>query len=226
MGLVDKCVFEERGAHGCSNSDYDFAITTCCERVGVVDEELSDFYWSSDTPSRSIGICAESACPFCDASNWSYRLIDDLSHVPEHWRWAGEGQPRPGRRIIRPLAEHVAELLAFCQRVAAPIPPFEGMLFLNTVDPRVRYQNGWISELAALSAIAEFGPVFDRLLVAGYAWLNLSSYGIFRDKLIIGLELPAAPVGVPPGLTCVNYSGPTRQPDGSVSWDFQLTLSD
>jgi hypothetical protein len=31
VGLVDKFIFEKRGAHGCSNSDYAFEVTTCCE---------------------------------------------------------------------------------------------------------------------------------------------------------------------------------------------------
>src|SRR6478735_5175705 len=159
MGLVDKLVFEDRGAHGCSNSDYDFAITTCCEKVGVVDEELGDFYWSSDSPSQSTSLHADSACPFCGAVDWSYRRLDELEHVPEHWRWACDGQPRPGRRIVRPLAVHIAELLEFCRRVAAPIPPFDDTLFLNTADPRVRYDGGWIIRPAALQTVADFRPV-------------------------------------------------------------------
>src|SRR5687768_8414183 len=95
MGLVDKFAIEKRGAHGCSNSDcapaaaaYDFAMTTCCERVGVIDDELSELYWSSETPSRSISLLQEPPCPFCDASAWTLRHINSLDHVPEHWRWA------------------------------------------------------------------------------------------------------------------------------------------
>lgn len=197
MGLVDKTVFEDRGARGCSDSDYDFAITTCCERVGVVDEELCEFYWSSDTPSRSITLLPGTDCPFCGASNWSYRKIDDLNHVPEHWRWACDGRTRPGRRIVRPLADHVAELLEFCRRTAHPVPEFDAILFLNTADPRVRYDAGWIAESGALQSVADLTPAFDRLLVAGYSWLNLSAYGLFRGNLVIGLELPPEQTGCP-----------------------------
>jgi len=225
MGLVDKVAFEERGAHGCSDSDYDFAITTCCERVGIVDEELSDFYWSSDTPSRSISTLADSTCPFCSASDWDYRRIDDLDHVPEHWRWACGGRARPGRRMVRPLAEHVAELLEFCRRVAHPIPAFDAILCLDTSDTRVRYQGGWIADASALQTVAAFGPVFDRLLVAGYSWINLSAYGIFRGNLVIGIELPSERAGVSPGLTSVNYSGPKRDADGATTWELDITLS-
>lgn len=219
MGLVDKFVFEDRGARGCSDSDYEFAITTCCERVGVVDEELGDFYWSSDTPSRSITILEGSNCPFCDASTWKYRHIEDLVHVPEHWRWACEGRPRPGRRIVRSLAEHVAELLEFCRRVASPIPAFDAVLFLDKTDPRSRDEEAPIAEPGTLQAAADFRPIFDRLLVSGYSSLSLSAYGIFRGNMIVVVEPSAEQGAVPPGLTTVNYSGPARRRDGTPNWE-------
>lgn len=226
MGLVDKFVFESRGAHGCSNSDYGFVMTTCCEKVGVVDEELGQFYWSADTPSRSVTTLGESVCPFCDASKWGYRRLNDFDQVPEHWRWACDGRPRPGSRIVRALDDYVAELLEFCRGSATPVPPFGAIVFLNTHDPRVRYEEGWIAEVGALHAVADFRPVFDRMLVAGYAWLNLSAFGIFRGNLVIGVELPREPTGVPPGRTSVNYSGPARSVTATATWDFALTLTE
>jgi hypothetical protein len=226
MGLVDKLVFESRGAHGCSDSDYTFALTTCCERVGVVDDELGDFYWSSDTPSRSISLGDESACPFCGASGWSFHHIDELEHVPEPWRWACDDQPRPGRRRLLSLAEHTRELLAFCRRVASPIPTFDATLFLNTADERVRYEGGFVVPREALVSAAAFAPHFDRLLVAGYAWVNLSAYGIFAGDLIVGVEVPREAIGVPVGLTSVNYSGPSLSAAGAPRWHLDLTVAD
>lgn len=225
MGLVDKCVFEGRGARGSSDSAYDFSLTNCCEKVGIVDEELGDFYWSSDTPSRSVTILGDSTCPFCDASGWSYRRIEDIAHVPEHWRWACDGLPRPGRRIVRPLTDHVAELLEFCHRVADPVPSFDAVLILNTADLRVRDDGGWIVEVDALQTVADFSPSFDRLLVAGFSWINFSAYGIFQGKLILGVELPHEQGAVPAGLTSVNYSGPPRKPDGTASWELNLKVT-
>src|SRR4051812_21022417 len=99
MGLVDNVVFEARGAHGCSNSDYDFALTTCCERVGVVDHELDELYWDFETPTHSVSLSQSPDCPFCGSVGWSLRPIEDMAHVPEHWRWACDGQARAGRRI-------------------------------------------------------------------------------------------------------------------------------
>jgi hypothetical protein len=225
MGLVDKFVFESRGAHGCSNSDYTFAITTCCERVGVIDDELDDFYWSFETPSKSISLLNDSPCPFCDASDWNPRRLDRLDQVPEHWRWACDNQPRPGSRRVLPLAEHIRELVAFCRRVASPLPVWDEVLVLDTSDRRVRYDRGWIIASDVLITVAEFAPRFETLLLAGYSWVNLSAYGIFENDLVVGVELPRESVGVPAGLTPVNYSGPPRGTEGAPSWGLNLTIT-
>lgn len=219
-------MFESRGAHGCSNSDYTFALTTCCERVGVVDDELSDFYWSSDTPSSSLSLFDEPSCPFCGASTWSYHPIEDLEHVPEHWRWACDDQPRPGRRRVLSLAEHTRELLAFCRRVAAPVPTFDKTLFSIVTDERVRCAGACVVPRGALITAAEFAPRFDGLLVAGYAWINLSARGLFAGDLIVAVELPREPAGVAAGLTSVNYSGPPLDAAGVPRWDLEPLLAE
>lgn len=224
MGLIDKFIFEKRGASGCSNSVYTFAMTTCCERVGVIDDGLSDFYWCAETPSRSIRLLDESTCPFCDASDWNLRHIDNIDHVPEHWRWACDNLPRPGSRRLLPLAEHIRELLALCRRVASPIPTWNATLLLNTADARVRYDRGWVVASDALVTVAEFTPHFEKLLLSGYSWINLSAYGIFRNDLIVGVESPCEALGVAAGLTSVNYSGPSFNVDGTPSWDLNLVI--
>lgn len=225
MGLVDKIVFENRGAHGSCDSDYAFALTTCCERVGVVDDELGDFYWSAETPSKSISLLDGAPCPFCDASGWELRTIDSLAQVPEHWRWACDSWPRPGSRRVLPLADHLRELFAFCERVASPLPVWNAVSLLDTKDPGVHYDRGWVVEQRALATVAQFSSRWDALLVAGYSWVNLSAYGIFRNVLIVGVEFPSERVGVPPGLTSVNYSGPARDAAGSPIWTLNVTVA-
>jgi len=88
MGLIDKFTFEKRGARGCSNSDYTFAVTTCCELVGVVDDELHDFYWSPEDLSRVISVFQDSVCPACRRSDWAFNHVSTIDELPEHWRWA------------------------------------------------------------------------------------------------------------------------------------------
>lgn len=226
MGLVDKVTFEASGAHGCSNSDYDFVITTCCERVGVVDEELHDFYFDCEKPSLSLSLALGADCPFCESGIWDYRVLDQLEHVPAHWRWACDGQPRAGRRRIRPLHEHVEELVAFCERVAGPVPRYSTVRFLDTSDPSVRYDGAWRLPKSALLSTVEFARTFEQLLLAGYSWINLSAYGVSEGKLVVGVERPAVATGVAKGLTSVNYSGPSQHGDGSPRWALELTLFD
>ncbi len=224
MSLVDKLTFESRGARGCSDSNYAFGMTTCCERVGIVDHELDEFYWSSDTPSSSLSLLEGAACPFCGASRWDLHDIVHLDQVPEHWRWACTSEPRPGSRRVRPLSEHVRELLAFCERVAGPVPPFDTTLFLEMNGTAARIDAGWRVARDALFTTTEFAPRFDRLLLAGYAWVNLSAYGIWQEALVIGVERPREATGVPAGLTSVNYSGPPHTPEASARWSLNLDV--
>lgn len=216
MSLIDKAIFEGRGARGSSDSDYAFAMTTCCERVGVVDCELDEFYWNPDTPSTSISFLDHPACPYCGASRFGLYPIDRLEQVPEHWRWACADAPRPGSRRVRPLAEHVRELLAVCERRAGPLPAYGKMLFFETLEGA----GAGLAQLTrdALLTAPEFAPRFDRLLVSGYAWVNLCACGIWEDALIVRVERPRDPTGVAVGLTQVSYTGPLRGPDGSHQW--------
>jgi hypothetical protein len=201
-------------------------MTTCCERVGVIDDELQDFYWNADTPSQLVSLLDDAGCPFCGASPWARHRIEDVSQVPELWRWACKDRPRPGSRRIRPLAEHVEELLQFCRRVAGPIPPFNTKLFLNTSDPRARFDGRWVVERGGLQTASEFAPRFNELLMAGYACVSLSAHGVFGDALIVGVELPREATGVPVGLTSVNYAGPAQSSSGTPNWEFCLCIVD
>lgn len=52
MGNIDKETFEQRGARGCSDSDYDLCKTSCCGAWCVADDELGDLHLSGDDPTR------------------------------------------------------------------------------------------------------------------------------------------------------------------------------
>lgn len=137
--------------------------------------------------------------------------------------------PAVGDPALSTLDSHVERLLAFCVRVGAPPPPWRACLVLETRHPRVKYQSGpvhgWALPAEALCPVSRFEERFRSLLTAGYSWINLSAYGLFRGDLIIGVELPNEPGGVPPGRTSVNYSGPALDPTGKPSWALHLWLT-
>ena len=93
MGLVDKFTFEKQGARGCSDSDYTFAVSTCCGFVGVVDDELHDFYWDPQDLGHVLSVFQDAVCPACRRSEWDFNHIQVIDEVPEPWRWACQRLP-------------------------------------------------------------------------------------------------------------------------------------
>ena len=60
----------------------------------------------------------------------------------------------------------------------------------------------------ALTTAEAYASRFEALLTAGYAWINLSALGVLGEHLLVSVELPREPVGIPAGRTSVNLSGP------------------
>ncbi len=109
------------------------------------------------------------------------------------------------------------------------IPAWQEQLILDTSDPNVHWvakeSGGWHAPDNVLQSPTEYSSRFAGLLGMGYSWINLSIYGIFNDDLIIGVELPHEPVGIPVGRTSVNYSGPSLDVrNGEPIWKLRLTL--
>lgn len=89
MGIIDKYLFEKRGAHGCSNSDYLLHRTTCCGRTCVEDNELLELYVDPDDLNRRVTLRGDVvACPFCGSVKWNLEEILDVADIPDEWRWA------------------------------------------------------------------------------------------------------------------------------------------
>lgn len=119
------------------------------------------------------------------------------------------------------LATHVDRLVAFCATACGPLPHWNGVALLDTSVPGIRRDaDGVTAPRRALVPIAEFASRFDVLLRAGYPWINLSAYGVFREELIVGLEIPSYTGNVPIGRTSVNYSGVSL----GTGWKLRLTL--
>lgn len=93
MSVIDNFRFEARSRCGCSNSDYHLYRTNCCCGFCVVDDELSDLYFDP-ADLRRVSLLRERTdttpfpCPLCGAAEWDLTEIEELSDVPESWRWA------------------------------------------------------------------------------------------------------------------------------------------
>src|SRR6476469_3500789 len=124
------------------------------------------------------------------------------------------------------LAEHADRLLRWYGSLHA-IPSFAEIAVMDTSEPLVQHtQKGWHLPASHLRGVDEFAPQFDRYLRAGYAWINLSLYGLHSDAtLVLGIELPPrGPTGVPVGYTSVNYSGPSLETQADPRWRLRLTV--
>jgi hypothetical protein len=74
----------------------------------------------------------------------------------------------------------------------------------------------WRIDRSALHGVVHYAPRFAELLATGYAWLNLSCYGVLEGVAIFAVEVPREPAGVAHGRTAVNFSGPPTQ---LSNWD-------
>jgi hypothetical protein len=88
MGTIDKNIMEKAGARGCSNSDYNIVITTCCNAYLVEDDELNDVYYDPEDLKKVIDISYSGMCPICGSSSWSYQQLNEWPKEKSKWQWA------------------------------------------------------------------------------------------------------------------------------------------
>ncbi len=92
--IVDFSAVAERGASGCSNSDYAFVVTKCCGRVAIEDGELQTLFWDPLDLSHKLALYDASPCPLCGTSTWDFEAAPADIVLPEAWRWAAGSGPR------------------------------------------------------------------------------------------------------------------------------------
>jgi hypothetical protein len=79
--------------------------------------------------------------------------------------------------------------------------------------------------LTALKTVEAYAPRFERLLAAGYSWINLTALGVLDKHLLVCVELPREPVGIPAGRTSINLSGPPLDPRTKACvWDASVRI--
>jgi hypothetical protein len=118
----------------------------------------------------------------------------------------------------------VQELLAVLRRDEPNLPSRE----VRIVEVTRRTKLGTDGRLRIpkdeLKSILEYEARFDELLRAGFAWINLSYYGLYGAFLIVGVEPPPdEPNRRRSPCTSVNYSGPNRRV-ADACWDATMML--
>ena len=105
-------------------------------------------------------------------------------------------------------------------------PSWKRIRVLDTTRPDVRWEpkiRGWRITSESLVSPEDYEQRFHALSQAGYSWINLSLYGLYEDSFVVGVELPGEPVGVPPGETSINLSGPATRSD-EADWRLRIEL--
>jgi hypothetical protein len=106
---------------------------------------------------------------------------------------------------VSALTEHLGRLEAWLRR-NGDAPAWWSVRIVESAE--IKY--GLTDEIPqrAMKTAESYAPRFERLLAAGYAWINLSALGVLGEHLLVCVELPREPVGILAGRTSVNLSGP------------------
>lgn len=103
------------------------------------------------------------------------------------------------------LTEHLIQLRERC----APELIIEDTLIVEAGADDFDDQGRPIVDAASLTEPGDYAGRFEQLLRSGYAWINLSYYGLLEAQHLVCVELPKAPAGCLE--TSVNYSGPSKR---------------
>ena len=108
------------------------------------------------------------------------------------------------------LADELQRLLGFLEEQGRR-PPTRQLRIVEVphgapLDPlgRIRLRRNEVHEPS------DYEPRFNELMKAGLPWLNVTCYGVQDDTLLVGIEVPTAPV-TPSSRTSVNFSGPAKR---------------
>jgi hypothetical protein len=84
--------------------------------------------------------------------------------------------------------------------------PWSQVLFLENTS--FTYAKVYKIPRSALIPSKDYVERFDELLDRGYHWINMNAFGIWRDNLIVVIELPGYKGDRPREKVSVNFSGP------------------
>ena len=110
---------------------------------------------------------------------------------------------------MKNLSEALRDVRLLLGKIGFVQPPDEVWLLELPADAPTDERGRVRVRAAELVQEGAYASRFEELLSIGPAWLNVSCYGVHEGRLIVAIELPAAPLNR--GLkTAVNVSGPTH----------------
>lgn len=107
------------------------------------------------------------------------------------------------------LSNAIESLFQFLAQNGCPPPKCDVLMAEirpdTPLDERGRVRVRW----SALHTPGAFEQRFEEILASGAPWINVTCYGLAREKLLIMVELPRVDAARAPR-TSINFSGPVR----------------
>jgi hypothetical protein len=108
------------------------------------------------------------------------------------------------------LSVHLERLLGFVDGGGLQ-PPSRDLRIVEVHNDQVDLRTGKSKcRRDDLRTPSDYAARFDELLSMGYAWLNMSCYGVWENVLLVAIEVPGSKQHSPGSFTSVNLSGPSR----------------
>jgi hypothetical protein len=108
------------------------------------------------------------------------------------------------------LSDHLQLLLGLV-RDAGLQPSSSDVRIVEVRNDQIDPRSGKVHvSLGDLRPPSDYESRFDELLSMGYAWMNLSCYGVCKNFLIVVVELSSTKSSELDSTTSVNLSGPAR----------------
>ncbi len=98
-------------------------------------------------------------------------------------------------------------------------PPVQGhVVIAELTKDRFDHQGRPVIAIAELHTVEQYDDRFSALMAMGFAWINLSYYGLLDGKALVTVEFPNDEPTRRSPVTSVNLTGPPRAVSESA-WD-------
>ena len=103
------------------------------------------------------------------------------------------------------------------------VPEWDTILIVEDND--IKHEEVSLIQEKSLKTPENYKLKFQELINKGYGWINIVTNGILNKTLILSVEIPKSPSGIPADKVTVNLSGPYLKKDGTLRWDVNKTVN-